>query len=183
MPYVNGRWLGGMLTNFQTIKRSLDRLRELETMKADGSINRFPKKEIISLEREMARLRKNLGGIAEMRRVPSALFVVDSKRESIAVGEARRLDIPVVAVVDTNCDPDEIDHVIPGNDDAIRAIRLLTSKMADACIEGKARLEERMAAEGVKMAEKEAEAAFAEAGAGEEAGPVVEILGGEAEKA
>ncbi|MBW2093059.1 MAG: 30S ribosomal protein S2 [Deltaproteobacteria bacterium] len=146
MYYVNQRWLGGMLTNFQTIKQSIDRLKRLERMKEDGSINKFPKKEILSMEHLMEKLRKNLGGIKEMDRLPGALFVIDPRREKIAVAEARKLHIPVVAVVDSNCDPDEIDYVIPGNDDAIRAIRLMTSRIADACIEGRDRFEEKMAA-------------------------------------
>ncbi len=142
MYYVNNRWLGGTLTNFETIKKSTDRLKKLEQMKADDSIQRFPKKEILSLERQMIKLRKNLGGIKEMDRLPAAMFVIDPRRERIAVHEARKLHIPVVAVVDTNCDPDEIDFIIPGNDDAIRAIRLMTARMADACLEGKKRYEE-----------------------------------------
>jgi len=142
MFFVNNRWLGGTLTNFQTIKRSIERLKKLEQMKADGSINRFPKKEIQSLDRQMAKLEKNLGGIKNMDRLPGALFVIDPRRERIAVHEARKLGIPVVAVVDTNCDPDDVDFVIPGNDDAIRAIRLMTSRIADACIEGRQRYDE-----------------------------------------
>jgi small subunit ribosomal protein S2 len=141
MYYVNNRWLGGTLTNFETIKKSIDRLKRLERMREDGTINKFPKKEILSLERQMTKLEKNLGGIKEMDRLPGAMFVIDPRRERIAVHEARKLGIPVVAVVDTNCDPDEIDYIIPGNDDAIRAIRLMTSRIADACIEGRQRLE------------------------------------------
>lgn len=147
MFYVNNRWLGGTLTNFPTITRSIERLKKLEQMKADGSINLFPKKEIQSLERQMAKLEKNLGGIKEMDRLPGAVFVIDPRREKIAVHEARKLNIPVVAVVDSNCDPDEIDYVIPGNDDAIRAIRLMASRMSDACIEGQKRYEEALNAE------------------------------------
>jgi small subunit ribosomal protein S2 len=142
MYFVNYRWLGGTLTNFETIKKSIDRLKDLERMKADGSINRFPKKEILAMERQIIKLHKNLGGIKDMDRLPGAMFVIDPRRERIAVHEARKLHIPVVAVVDTNCDPDEIDYLIPGNDDAIRAIRLMTSRMADACLEGRKRLEE-----------------------------------------
>ena len=142
MYFVNYRWLGGTLTNFETIKKSIDRLKDLERMKADGSINRFPKKEILSMERQIIKLHKNLGGIKDMDRLPGAMFVIDPRRERIAVHEARKLHIPVVAVVDTNCDPDEIDYLIPGNDDAIRAIRLMTSRMADACQEGRKRFEE-----------------------------------------
>ena len=142
MYFVNYRWLGGTMTNFETIKKSIDRLKDLERMKEDGSINRFPKKEILSMERQIIKLHKNLGGIKDMDRLPGAMFVIDPRRERIAVHEARKLHIPVVAVVDTNCDPDEIDYLIPGNDDAIRAIRLMTSRMADACLEGRKRLEE-----------------------------------------
>lgn len=167
MFYVNQRWLGGMLTNFQTIKQSIDRLKRLERMKEDGSIEKFPKKEILSMGRLAEKLNKNLGGIKDMDRLPGALFIIDPRREKIAVAEARRLKIPVVAVVDTNCDPDEIDYVIPGNDDAIRAIRLMSSRMADACIEGRARYNERMAAQEEMEAEVEAEAS-AEAGEGRE---------------
>ncbi len=142
MFYINSRWLGGTLTNFVTIKKSIDRLKKLEQMKQDGSINRYHKKEIIGFENQMVKLRSNLGGIKEMDRLPGALFVIDPRRENIATAEARRLGIPVVAVVDTNCDPDEVDYIIPGNDDAIRAIKLMASKMADACLEGRARWEE-----------------------------------------
>jgi len=147
MYYVNQRWLGGMMTNFQTIKQSIDRLKRLERMKEDGSINNFPKKEILSMERLAEKLNKNLGGIKNMERLPGAIFVIDPRREKIAVAEARRLKIPVVAVVDTNCDPDEVDYVIPGNDDAIRAIRLMSARIADACIEGRERYNEKMAAD------------------------------------
>ncbi|MDR3135156.1 MAG: 30S ribosomal protein S2 [Deltaproteobacteria bacterium] len=142
MFYINSRWLGGTLTNFVTIKKSIERLNHLEAMKADGSINQYYKKEIIKLDNQMAKLRKNLGGIKEMDRLPGAIFVIDPRRENIATAEARRLGIPVVAVVDTNCDPDEVDFIIPGNDDAIRAIKLMASKMADACLLGRARYEE-----------------------------------------
>ncbi|MDR1607851.1 MAG: 30S ribosomal protein S2 [Deltaproteobacteria bacterium] len=142
MFYINSRWLGGTLTNFVTIKKSIERLKKLEAMKADGTINQYHKKEIIQLENQMVKLRKNLGGIKEMDRLPGAIFVIDPKRENIATAEARRLGIPVVAVVDTNCDPDEVDYIIPGNDDAIRAIKLMAAKMGDACLEGRARWEE-----------------------------------------
>lgn len=141
MFFVNNRWLGGTLTNFETIKKSIDRLKRLERMQEDGTINRFPKKEILSMERQRIKLERNLGGIKDMDRLPGAMFVIDPRRERIAVHEARKLGIPVVAVVDTNCDPDEIDYIIPGNDDAIRAIRLMTSRIADACIEGRQQLE------------------------------------------
>lgn len=135
--YVNQRWLGGMLTNFSTIKKSIERLKQIETMKEDGTYDVLPKKEVSALEKERGKLEKILSGIKEMTTLPAAIFVVDPKKERIAVAEARKLSIPVVGIVDTNCDPDEIDHVIPGNDDAIRALKLLSSKMADAIIEGK----------------------------------------------
>jgi small subunit ribosomal protein S2 len=134
--YVNNRWLGGMLTNYQTIKGSIDRLKKIEVMAQDGTYDLLTKKEGLQLERERAKLEKSLGGIKMMTKLPGAVFIIDPKKETIAVKEARKLGIPVVAVVDTNCDPDDIDYLIPGNDDAIRAIRLFASKMADACIEG-----------------------------------------------
>lgn len=137
MFYVNERWLGGMMTNFQTIQKRVNRLKELETMEADGTFDVLTKKEVLGLRHEMGRLEKYLGGIKEMNRLPGALFVVDPRKERIAVAEARKLGIPIVAIVDTNCDPDEIDYVIPGNDDAIRAVRLLTGRMADAVLEGR----------------------------------------------
>jgi small subunit ribosomal protein S2 len=139
MFHVTNRWLGGTLTNFKTVKQGIDRLKTIEKMAADGTYERLPKKEVASLEREREKLEKNLGGIKEMSRLPAAIFVIDTKKEDIAVHEANRLGIPVVAVVDTNCDPEGIDYVIPGNDDAIRSIRLFTGKIAEACIEGKAR--------------------------------------------
>ncbi|MCE5263182.1 MAG: 30S ribosomal protein S2 [Deltaproteobacteria bacterium] len=150
MPYVNQRWLGGMLTNFSTIKKSIDRLNDLDRMFADDSIKAFPKKEIMGLQKDREKLNKVLGGIRAIKGVPKALFVVDPKRETIAVTEARRLGIPIVAMVDTNCDPDLIDYIIPGNDDAIRAIKLFSAKMADAVLEGKKRFEERLQAESDK---------------------------------
>ncbi len=135
--YVNQRWLGGMLTNFSTVKNSIERLKKIDAMKEDGTMGLLPKKEATSLEKERAKLEKNLSGIKDMKELPGIIFIVDSRKERIAVAEARKLSIPIVAVVDTNCDPDEIDYVIPGNDDAIRAIKLLTSKIADAALEGK----------------------------------------------
>ena len=138
MFYVNQRWLGGLLTNMVTVQKSIKRLKELEAMAEANDYEGRPKKEIIRLERERKHLQQNLEGIKDMGRLPDALFVIDSNKEAIAVKEARKLGIPVVAVVDTNCDPDEVDYVIPGNDDALRAIRLFTSKIADAIIEGKA---------------------------------------------
>ena len=152
MFYVHNRWLGGMLTNFETIKKGIERLKYLTTIFLDGSVNRFPKKERLRLDKERGKLDNNLGGIREMQRLPGALFVVDAKNENIAVREARRLGIPVVSIVDTNCNPDEIDYIIPGNDDAIRAIRLMTSRIADACIEGREQREERLQAESDKVA-------------------------------
>ncbi|MDA8413477.1 MAG: 30S ribosomal protein S2 [Desulfobacteraceae bacterium] len=136
MHYVNQRWLGGMLTNFATVKQSIDRLKRLDAMFEDGTVEAYTKKESLQFNKERAKLEKILGGIKGMHKLPGLIFVIDPKNEEIAVQEANKLGIPVVAVVDTNCDPDPIDHVIPGNDDAIRAIRLLTAKMADAVIEG-----------------------------------------------
>jgi small subunit ribosomal protein S2 len=183
MFYVHNRWLGGMLTNFQTIKKGIDRLNYLSQISADGSIKRFPKKEMLKLEKERVKLDNNLGGIRNMVKLPGAIFVVDCKNENIAVREARRLQIPVVAIVDTNCDPDEIDYVIPGNDDAIRAIRLITSRVADACIAGRQRQEERLRAEADKedtggapeevVAPEDVERTVIDDGA---EGPVVEVI-------
>ena len=150
MPYVNQRWLGGMLTNFATIKKSIDRLNELDRMFADDSIKAFPKKEIMGLQKDRDKLDKVLGGIRNMKGLPGGLFIVDPKREMISVTEARKLKIPIVAMVDTNCDPDLINYIIPANDDAIRAIKLFSAKMADAVLEGKKRFEERLQAESDK---------------------------------
>ncbi len=133
--YVNERWLGGMLTNFNTIQKRIDRLREIERMEEDGTMENLPKKEVAQLLAMKEKLERFLGGIKDMRRLPGALFVVDPRKEKIAVAEAKKLGIPIVAIVDTNCDPDEVDYVIPGNDDAIRAVKLLAAKMADAVIE------------------------------------------------
>ncbi len=146
MPYVNQRWLGGMLTNFATIKKSIDRLNDLDRMFADDSIKAFPKKEIMGLQKDRDKLDKVLGGIRNMKGLPGGLFIVDPKREMISVTEARKLKIPIVAMVDTNCDPDLINYFIPANDDAIRAIKLFSAKMADAVLEGKKRFEERLQA-------------------------------------
>ena len=137
MPYVNARWLGGMLTNFSTIKRRIKRLEQLKVMEEDGTFDMLPKKEVIKLRNERDKLEKFMGGIAGMKRQPAAMFIVDPRRERIAVLEARKLGIPIVAIVDTNCDPDEIDYIIPGNDDAIRAVKLISGAMADAVIEGR----------------------------------------------
>jgi small subunit ribosomal protein S2 len=156
MFYVNHRWLGGTLTNFQTIKKSIDKLKELEKIEEHAGFQGLPKKEVLQLQKRGAKLNKYLGGIKEMDRFPGVLFVVDPKREKIAVSEARKLGIPTVAIVDSNCDPDEIDYVIPGNDDAIRAIRLFATKIADAVIEGKRLREEEL--QGVDDAELATEA-------------------------
>lgn len=137
MFYVNTRWLGGMLTNFKTIRRRIDRLNQLRKMRDDGTFELLPKKEVLKLNGEIEKLEKYLGGIQDMRKLPGAIFVADPKKERIAIAEARKLGIPIVAIVDTNCDPDEIDYIIPGNDDAIRAIKLIASVMADAVIEAK----------------------------------------------
>lgn len=136
MYYVNQRWLGGTLTNFNTIQKRINRLLELQRMEEDGTFALLPKKEVILLRKEMERLEKFLGGIKGMKKMPGAMFIIDPRKERIAVAEARKLGIPIVAIVDTNCDPDEIDVIIPGNDDAIRAVKLLTAKMADAIMEG-----------------------------------------------
>lgn len=136
MFYVNQRWLGGMLTNFQTIRKRIERLHELERMEEEGFFEVLPKKEVTKLVAEREKLQKYLGGIKNMKELPGLVFIIDPRKEKIAVSEARRLGIPIVAIVDTNCDPDEIDYVIPGNDDAIRAVKLLTSKIADAVLEG-----------------------------------------------
>ena len=185
MFYVHNRWLGGMLTNFQTIKKSIDRLNYLNTIENDGSIELFPKKERLKLGKERNKLDSTLGGIRNMGKLPGAIFVVDPKNEAIAIREGRRLGIPIVAIVDTNCDPDEVDYIIPGNDDAIRAIRLISSKIADACIEGQQQLKERKQAEADKQDEEptEIESAAATLKPGERKvisdgseGPIVEII-------
>ena len=157
MYYVNERWLGGMMTNFQTIQKRINRLKELEQMEEDGTFEVLTKKEVLSLRHEMEKLEKFLGGIKDMNRLPGALFVVDPRKERIAVAEARKLNIPIVAIIDTNCDPDEIDYPIPGNDDAIRAVKLLTGRMADAVIEGR-----QGQSEGAEEAEAAADAQDAE---------------------
>jgi small subunit ribosomal protein S2 len=159
MPYVNHRWLGGMLTNFKTIQKGIQRLKKIESMFEDGTIERFPKKEILRMDRMRQKLERNIGGIKNMAGTPAAVFIVDARQEQIAVKEANKLGIPVVAIVDTNCDPDGIDYIIPGNDDAIRAIRLISSLMANACIKGKQLHEERQQAEKDKMEAEEAAAA------------------------
>lgn len=181
MFYVVNRWLGGTLTNFQTIKKSITRLKDLEQMKEDGSINRYTKKEILKMDKELFKLERNLGGIKNMDELPGAVFVVDPKREKIAVREARKLGIPVIAIADSNCDPDDIDFIIPGNDDAIRAIRLICSKVADAAIEGHALAEQRLREEDALRKEQEAAAAeeaveVSESIKGEEGGPEIIVL-------
>ncbi len=159
MYYVDHRWLGGMLTNFQTIKNSIERLKSIESMQEDGSINRFPKKEILLMEKERIKLERNIGGIKDMRSLPSVVFVVDPRKEAIGVSEARKLDIPVVAITDTICDPDGVDYIIPGNDDAIRSIRLISNYVAEAVLRGKA------AKDGEDASEEAMAAAHGEAGA------------------
>ena len=138
MPYVNHRWLGGMTTNFQTIKNSIERLKSIESMQEDGSINRFPKKEILLMEKERIKLERNVGGIKHMRNPPTAILVIDPKNEAIAINEAQKLRIPIIALTDTNCDPDGIDYLIPGNDDAIRSIRLICSQIGESVLSGQA---------------------------------------------
>lgn len=157
MFFVNERWLGGMLTNFKTIQTRIARLRKLEAMEADGTFDLLPKKEVIGLKHEMEKLTKYLGGIKDMKKLPGAMFIVYPRKEHIAVLEAHKLNIPIVATVDTNCDPDEIDHVIPANDDAIRAVKLLTAKMADAVLEGRQGMQTEEAAAEEAPATEEAE--------------------------
>ena len=151
--YVNARWLGGMMTNFKTIQKRINRLEQLHTMETDNTFDLLPKKEVIKLKLEIEKLEKFLGGIKNMKKLPGALFVVDPRKEKIAVSEARKLGIPVVAIVDTNCDPDEIDYVIPGNDDAIRAVKLIAGAMADAIISAKQGASEAVEAEAEADAE------------------------------
>ncbi len=153
MYYVNQRWLGGTLTNFTTIRKSIEKLKKFEQMKEEGIFDLLPKKEALKLEKKMAKLQKLLGGIKNMDQLPGALFIIDTKREHIAVKEARKLEIPIVAIVDTNCNPEEVDYPIPGNDDAIRAIKLYCTKIANACIEGMEMYKENVAA----MSDKEEE--------------------------
>jgi len=185
MFYVHNRWLGGMLTNFNTIKKNIDRLNYLNTIINDESINLFPKKEKLRLLKDRTKLDSTLGGIRDMNSTPGAIFIVDPKKEAIAVREGKRLKIPIIAIVDTNCDPDDIDYVIPGNDDAIRSIRLLTSRIANACIEGKEKWEEKKQAKTDKALEVESEtkAISSELKPGERrvisdgsSGPIVEII-------
>ena len=154
--YVNARWLGGMLTNFRTMRTRIDRLAQLRKMEEDGTFAMLPKKEVIKHQGEIAKLEKYLGGVKEMKKIPAALFIVDPRKERNAIAEARKLNIPIVAIVDTNCDPDEIDYVIPGNDDAIRAIRLIAATMANAAIEGRQGEDAAEAAEAAAPAEETA---------------------------
>ncbi|MFX3618487.1 MAG: 30S ribosomal protein S2 [Sporolactobacillus sp.] len=160
--YVNQRWLGGTLTNFETIRKRIKRLKDIEKMQEDGTFDVLPKKEVVGLNKELARLEKFLGGIKEMTSVPQALFVIDPRKERIAIAEAHKLKIPIIAIVDTNCDPDEIDVVIPGNDDAIRAVKLLTGKMADAVLEANQGEETEAAAEPAAETAKSEETVKAE---------------------
>ena len=176
MYYVTHRWMGGMLTNFQTIKKSIDRLKLLENMFEDGSISKFPKKEVVGMSRDVKKLNDALGGIKDMTEPPAVAFIIDPKREHIAVAECRKLGIPIVAVVDTNCDPDVVDYIIPGNDDAIRAIKLFAQHIADASLEGMEMRKEREAArieqeKAERAAEAAAKAAEKKAAAKKEAKP------------
>ena len=143
MHFINHRWLGGTMTNFQTIKKAVDRLKSIEAMQEDGSINRFPKKEILLMEKERVKLERNIGGIKNMRSLPAAVFVIDPNKEQIAVKEANTLNIPVIALADTNCNPDGISFIIPGNDDAIRAIKLISAAIADAVLDGRSQFKEK----------------------------------------
>lgn len=156
MPYVNARWLGGMLTNFVTIKRRIKRLGQLKAMKEDGTFDLLTKKEAAKLDLEIEKLEKYMGGITEMKKQPAAMFIVDPRKERIAVAEAKKLGIPIIAIVDTNCDPDEIDYIIPGNDDAIRAVKLIAGAMADAVIEGRQGMQGAAAEEAQEEAPAEA---------------------------
>ena len=180
MYYVQNRWLGGMLTNFQTVKESIKRLNHLNDIENDGSIiTNYTKKEGLKLGKERTKLDSVIGGIREMTSLPGAIFVVDPKKEAIAVREGKRLGIPIVALVDTNCDPDDVDYIIPGNDDAIRAVRLITSKIADACIEGTQRYNEKQAAESDKADAKPAapkRKEKVEASVADTDGPIVEVI-------
>ncbi|MBO4318829.1 MAG: 30S ribosomal protein S2 [Mailhella sp.] len=159
MPYVTNRWMGGTLTNYVTIQKSIDRLKKLESMFEDGSVNRYSKKEVLTFQRELDKLMLTLGGIKDMGGLPQAVFIIDPHREDIAVKECRKLGIPIIAVTDTNCDPDVIDYIIPGNDDAIRAIKLFVSAMADACLEGAEQGRDSEEAVAEAVAEKEDDAA------------------------
>jgi len=181
MFYVSNRWLGGMLTNFKTIRSRVDRLKKIESMEENGDMEMLPKKEVLQLMHEKEKLLKNLGGIRDMRNLPGALFIVDPRKERIAIAEAKKLGIPIVAIVDTNCDPDEVEYPIPGNDDAIRAVKLITSKMADAVLEGRQgeQTEEEEAA--VELVSEEVEEAAAAEEIAEEVAAEIQAAAGEAE--
>jgi len=174
--FVTNRWLGGTLTNWRTIKKSIARLRHIETLQADGTTENMTKKEALRLERERVKLERNLGGIKDMEKMPGAIFLVDPRKEHIAVAEANNLQIPVVAVVDTNCDPDRVDWVIPGNDDAIRSIRLFTAAIADACLEGKQRASDRRAEAAASSAHVSEEAVTVTPSTAPEDGPKVQKI-------
>lgn len=185
MPYVNQRWLGGMLTNFSTIKEGVKRLKDLEELKTSGRADSLVKKEILKLDRKRAKLEKFLGGIKDMDTTPDAVFIVDSKKEGIALKEAKKLGIPIIAIVDTNCDPDDVDYIVPGNDDAIRAIKLFATAIADACIEGRQTYEESLEAtvdkdennvENVEEAEEDIEEETEEKGEVEEGNDETETI-------
>ncbi|HUO60413.1 MAG TPA: 30S ribosomal protein S2 [Candidatus Acidoferrales bacterium] len=180
MFYINQRWLGGLLTNWVTVQKSVKRLKELDEMATDGRYELLPKKEVVKLERERKHLQANLAGIKNLNRLPDVLFVIDSNKEAIAVKEARKLGIPVVAVVDTNCDPSEVDYVIPGNDDALRAIRLFASKIADSCVEGATAASDKQIADiqaGVAVAAEAAPETETAAAAGAEDVSMEDVLG------
>ncbi len=187
--FVNNRWLGGTLTNYRTVKASIDRLRAIEKMEQDGTFDKLTKKEVLRLTRERQKLEKNLGGIKDMTKLPGAVFVIDTKKEHIAVAEARKLGIPVVAVVDTNCDPDEVDYIIPGNDDAIRAIRIFVTRAADACADGNSAYQKVLATQKAEEAARRAQSGGRDASSGgggrdrggeqrerPEGGPQVEVV-------
>jgi len=175
MHFVNNRWLGGTLTNFKTIQSSVDRLRRIEQMAADGKLDKLSKKDVLKIQRIYTKLEKNLGGVKNMDRIPGAVFVIDPRRERIAVAEANKLGVPVVAVVDTNCDPDVVDYIIPGNDDAILAIRLFTSRVADACAEGR-ELHQKLLRTDTEAEDEAAVAEGAAEPAEEKKGPIVDRL-------
>jgi len=172
--FVTNRWLGGTLTNFRTVRQSIERLKELQKMETDGSFEKFTKKEVLQLRRERAKLEKNLPGLKEMQRLPAVLYVIDPKKEHNAVAEARRLRIPVVAVTDTNCDPDDVDFVIPGNDDAIRAIKLFTEKIAEACLEGERQYQDHLTQQPREKPVEKPQPV--KASDGQEGGPRVEVV-------
>ncbi|MDA3969761.1 MAG: 30S ribosomal protein S2 [Desulfobulbaceae bacterium] len=174
MHFVNHRWLGGMLTNYQTIKKSVDRMKKIQAMSEDGTINRYKKKEALMMTKELIKLDRNLGGIRDMKTLPSAMFVIDPKRENIAIDEAKRLGIPVVAITDTNCNPDNIDFLIPGNDDAMKSISLIAGKMADAVLAGKARRGESIEETDADLAAAMVDATATEATAGAEEKPAAQ---------